>query len=342
MSRFNFLNLIFGNGNIHGTDKHDLIFGSFGKDDINAKDGDDIVLGLFGDDKISGGNGEDQLFGGFGNDIVVGNKGNDAMFGGHGYDQLVWNNGDGSDLMDGGKGYDIQQVNFDTDLVNDDLQNDDVVEFSVTEEGIQFARIEVNGQSEAGLFQLDIRNTELQETNFGGGEDTAIISGDVLNKIKLDLDGGDGVDTLDFSGTSGPISVDLVTGAIENDNGAGQDATAVNFENVTGTDSNDLIFGNDQNNVIRGGAGNDLMTGGKGADTFVFFEEDAGVDLILDFEFGVDQIQFFTTDPAVTTENLMGNMTQVGDDVELALDNKVITFEDSSITDFSADDFLIA
>ena len=84
------------------------------------------------------------------------------------------------------------------------------------------------------------------------------------------------------------------------------------------------------------------MSGGGGADTFVFFEEDQGIDLILDFEIGVDQMAFVTTDPNVTTENLLANMTQVGDDVELALNNKVITFEDALIADFSADDFMIA
>ncbi len=309
--------------NVTGTAFNDKIFGDHGDNVLAGQDGDDLLVGRGGDD------------------VITGNKGDDIMLGGRGNDQLVWNNGDGSDLINGGKGYDVQQVNFDTDLVNNDLQNDDVAEFSVTDDGIQFARIELNGQIERGLFQLDIRNTEVQETNFGGGADTAVITGDVLNQITLDLDGGDGVDTLDFSQASGPISVDLETGSIEIDNGAGTDALAVNFENVTGTDSNDFINGNDQNNVIRGGAGNDVMIGGGGADTFVFFEEDAGVDVILDFELGVDQLQFFTTDPDVTAENLMGNMTQVGDDLEIALNNKMIMFENTQLTDFSADNFLI-
>lgn len=559
MARFNFFNLIFGHGNTHGTEDKDIIVGSFGADDINAKGGDDLVFGLSGDDKISGGEGDDQLFGGFGDDVVIGNRGSDAMFGGQGDDRLVWNNGDGSDLMDGGEGHDVQQVNFDTDLVNDDLQNDDVAEFTVTDAGLQFARIEVNGQSEQGLFQLDIRNTEVQETNFGGGDDTAIINsgvldairldldggdgidtldfsqldtnvsvnlatgqivdnvffaaslpeefeigaslaaapvvetskaidfenvigtefsdaltgnawdnvisggdgndriaggagndtlignkgsdtvdggsgddkivwnngdgsdlfdggadddlvqvnfdtdlvnedlqnkdvaefsttdagvqfarievndqtenglfqldirntetletnfgggadtavitGDVLGEIMLDLDGGDGVDTLDLSQASGPVGVNLETGAIEVDHGAGQAATAINFENVTGTDSNDVIVGNAQDNVIRGGLGDDTMSGGAGADTFVFFEADIGVDVILDFEMGIDQLAFFTNDPEVTQDSLLSNLDQVGDDVELSLNNKVITFEDTQVADFSADMFMIA
>uniref|UniRef100_UPI00260AAEBC calcium-binding protein n=1 Tax=uncultured Roseobacter sp. TaxID=114847 RepID=UPI00260AAEBC len=280
MPSFNFFNLIFGNNTIHGTDRDDLIIGTFGDDNITAKDGDDLVFGLFGNDKIAGDLGDDMLFGGFGddtveggdgddyvsggfgNDRVVGNKGDDEMFGGRGDDLLVWNNGDGSDLMDGGKGYDIQQVNFDTDLVNDDLQNDDVAEFSVTDEGIQFARIEVNGQTERGLFQLDIRNTEVQETNFGGGEDTAVITGDVLNKIKLDLDGGDGVDTLDLSQAAEAVKVNLKKGTLN-------DSHAVNFENVVGTIFDDKIRGDKQDNILSGNDGDDKLFGKGGDDTII-------------------------------------------------------------------------
>jgi Ca2+-binding RTX toxin-like protein len=150
------------------------------------------------------------------------------------------------------------------------------------------------------------------------------------------------VDTLDLSQVAGPVAVDLADGSVEVDNGAGQDASAVNFENVIGTDSNDIIRGDDQDNVIRGGSGNDRMTGGAGADTFVFAESDVGVDVILDFEFGVDILSFQTSDPSVTTESLLAGATQVGDDVEFALSNKVITIQDALVTDFIADDFMIA
>ena len=301
----------------------------------------DKIVGDKGDNVLSGLDGEDRLNGRDGDDTIAGNKGDDKMFGGGGDDLLVWNNGDGSDLMNGGRGYDTQQVNFDTDLVNNDLQNDDVAQFSVTDTGIEFARIELNGQTSRGLFQLDIRETEVQETNFGGGDDTAVIQGDVLNEIMLNLDGGDGVDTLDFSQSSGPISVNLETGVIEIDNGAGQDASAINFENIIGTASSDVITGNAEDNVIRGGSGNNIMSGGAGADTFVFSQADVGVNTILDFQVGVDRLVFVTEDPEVTTANMLANMAQVGDDVELVLNNKVIMLEDMQVSDFSSDDFQI-
>ncbi|WP_299880244.1 calcium-binding protein [uncultured Sulfitobacter sp.] len=301
---------------------------------------DDTIKGDNQDNEISGLDGADKIFGRSGDDTLVGGKGDDIVKGGQGDDDLVWNNGDGSDLMDGGKGNDLVQVNFDTDLVNDDLQNKDVAEFSVTDKGVAFARIEVNDQTERGLFNLDVRNTETLETNFGGGEDTAVLVDNILDKIVLDLDGGAGIDTLDFSQLSSAVEVDLAAGTMASAGGT-KTSTAVNFENIEGTAFDDTITGDDQDNVIRGGAGNDVMQGGEGADTFVFFEEDQGVDVILDFELGVDSLAFFTTDPDVTTENLLGNMTQNGDHVDMTLNNKVVTFENTSIADFSADDFLI-
>jgi Ca2+-binding RTX toxin-like protein len=320
------------------------VIGTEFDDKITGDNDGNVISGLGGADRISGRNGDDTL---------VGGKGDDQVRGGKGDDLLVWNNGDGSDLMNGGRGEDVVQVNFDTDLVNDDLQNKDVAEFSVTNKGVQFARIEVNDQTERGLFQLDIRKTETLETNFGGGDDTAVIVDDVLDRITLDLDGGDGVDTLDLSQASSGLGVDLAAGTLGS-------AAAVGFENVTGTAFDDVIYGDDGVNVllggagndridgrggddvIDGGAGNDILAGGAGADTFVFKEGDAGVDVIIDFQVGIDTLAFQTSDPSVTAESLLAGATQVGDDVEFALPDKVITIQDALVTDFIADDFMFA
>ncbi|WP_424968471.1 calcium-binding protein [Dinoroseobacter sp. S375] len=342
-------NVFFANGVIAPEDFEGLDLGpavetskAIGFENVIGTEGGDQIIGNDADNVISGGSGDDRILGGDGDDTLIGNKGGDTVHGDAGDDTIIWNNGDGSDLFDGGADEDRVQVNFDTDLVNTDLQNKDVATFATTAEGVQFARIEVNDQSVNGLFQLDIRNTETLETNFGGGDDTAVLEGDVVNAITLDLDGGAGVDTLDLGAASGPVSVDLATGVIEIDNGPGPDGRAINFENVTGTASNDVLTGNDADNVIRGGSGDDTMSGGEGADTFVFFQEDAGVDVILDFEVGIDQLAFFTNDPDVTEANLLDSLSQTGDDVELALNNKLITFEDVEVADFTADMFLIA
>ncbi|MEL6913191.1 MAG: hypothetical protein AAFP13_01690 [Pseudomonadota bacterium] len=66
------------------------------------------------------------------------------------------------------------------------------------------------------------------------------------------------------------------------------------------------------------------------------------MNIITDLDANVDRLTFLTTDPDVTAETLLANLTQAGDDVELALNGKVITMEDALVADFAADDFMIA
>lgn len=300
-------------------------------ENVTGSEFGDVITGDDQANVLRGLGGVDLLRGGDGDDVIVGGKGNDVMLGEDGDDMLVWNNGDGSDLMVGGAGDDRVQVNFNTDLVNDDLQNKDVAEFSVTAEGVQFARVEVNDQAVNGLFQLDIRETETLETNFGGGDDAARIVDTVLDEIALDLDGGEGTDLLDFSQSAAGVSVDL-------EDGTAGTALVENFENITGSDFDDVITGDAAANVITGGAGNDILSGGAGVDTFVF-AENSGVDVINDFEFGVDSLQFVTSNADLSGEDVLGGLSQVGDDVELAFNDRLITIENANVGDFGADDF---
>ena len=103
------------------------------------------------------------------------------MFGGWGNDRMVWNNGDGSDLMEGGEGYDAAEVNgSDTD--------GDVFTIAANGDRVAFDRVNLVP------FSLDIGTTERLEVNGQGGDDT-ITGGDGLEGlIKLKLDGGAGDD----------------------------------------------------------------------------------------------------------------------------------------------------
>ncbi|GIT89999.1 hypothetical protein JANAI62_05180 [Jannaschia pagri] len=220
----------------------------------------DSLTGNTGDNEIRGLGGDDTLNGLDGADTLIGGKGNDQVFGGLGADLIVWNNGDGSDLFNGGAGTDTVQVNFNTDLVNTDLQNADVASFEVGQNGLLFARTELNGQTSAGLFTLDIREVETTKVVFGGGDDTAQLVGDVAAQAGLDLDGGSGIDTLDLQRVSSAVTATLDGGTIGS-------LTYRRFENVIGTEFADNLQGNSGVNVIEGGKGNDTLNGGGGRDT---------------------------------------------------------------------------
>ena len=69
------------------------------------------VNGGDGDDLLTGGSDNDDLRGDGGNDRVVGFRGTDDLEGGAGNDVLVWNNGDGTDVMDGDAGADEVEIN---------------------------------------------------------------------------------------------------------------------------------------------------------------------------------------------------------------------------------------
>ncbi|WP_299848305.1 calcium-binding protein [uncultured Roseovarius sp.] len=347
-------------------------------ENVIGTDFDDLIRGNSEENILTGGLGVDTLAGGAGDDTIIGNKGDDDMRGGSGDDRLVWNNGDGSDNMNGGRGYDTTEVNFFTDLVNFDLQNDDTARFEEAGKGITFARTELNGQTENGLFQLDINKVEAIETNFGDGNDTAELVGDVLSKIDIKLDGGDddadgpaknlakdakGGDTLDLSELGSGARVDLdindqdalhpqlrngdKTAPGLSEFGSVSDASGKNtavvndFENVIGTAFNDVIIGNAQDNVLTGGGGYDVMTGGEGADSFVFANHD-GHDAITDFDVTEDIIDLSGVSEIVDFRDLSKtHIAQVGDDV--VIDDHAgtkITLQDVEIGDLGVDNFL--
>ena len=94
----------------------------------------------------------------------------------------------------------------------------------------------------------------------GAGDDTILPLNDFMN-----ADGGDGVDTLDFSqltdqasGVTVNLETQTLTGAASFD--------IANFENVVGTDGNDTLTGSVGSNVLIGGAGDDTFIVATNAD----------------------------------------------------------------------------
>jgi Ca2+-binding RTX toxin-like protein len=82
------------------------------------------------------------------------------------------------------------------------------------------------------------------------------------------LDGGAGVDTLTFKGTTtGGVTVNLATQSGSAGDGAGD--SYKNFENIIGSNFNDTLVGGAGSNKLEGRAGDDYLDGGADADILI-------------------------------------------------------------------------
>ncbi|MDX0605063.1 calcium-binding protein [Sinorhizobium medicae] len=271
-------------------------------ENIVGGSGDDTITGDTAANTFRGGLGADVLDGGAGSDTVdfsdktqsvvlalngavnavatVGGTAEDTVrnveniIGGSGNDQFTgdtaantFRGGLGADELDGGAGSDT------TDY------SDKTASLVITLAGANAATVFVGGAAEDTL-----RNVE----NIIGGSGNDVFVGDALQNV---FDGGQGIDTVDYSASAKGIGVTL-DGANDAKVFVGNAAedTLRNVENITGTAFADVITGDAQANVLLGGGGGDLLKGGgrqdtidggAGSDTADFSDKTAGVVLTL-------------------------------------------------------------
>ncbi len=91
----------------------------------------------------------------------------------------------------------------------------------------------------------------------GSGDDSFAVHGAVPD-VALSLDGGGGVNTLDYSAYTTGVTINLAAGT------ATDLAGIVNFRNAVGGSGNNILVGNG-GNVLTGGPGRDLLIGGGSA-----------------------------------------------------------------------------
>jgi Ca2+-binding RTX toxin-like protein len=115
-----------------------------------------------------------------------------------------------------------------------------------------------------------------------GGNDWFVQTNDTSSIDRLFGDAG--TDTLDYSGASAGVVVQLSGYATTNGGGNITLATFANIENAVGSAFNDALIGNAGNNRLIGGTGGDWLVGGLGADAFVYQSSSDGAgDSIRDF-----------------------------------------------------------
>lgn len=187
---------------------------------------------------VSGGGGVDEITGSQVGDVITPDTGNDAVLGQDGDDTIIWNNGDGSDVVDG-------EAGDDRAVVNGSNAAGDVFTVNPNGQRVRFDRTNLVP------FSLDIGTTETLEMNGGGGDDTITGSTGLAPLIKLRMNGGDGNDTL--IGSDGDDTMDAGAGDDTMVCGAGHDVMA-------GNDGDDRMVWNN-------GDGSDVMDGQAGNDT---------------------------------------------------------------------------
>ncbi|HKN90128.1 MAG TPA: hypothetical protein VJ622_07585, partial [Acidimicrobiia bacterium] len=99
------------------------------------------------------------------------------------------------------------------------------------------------------------------EIDTGGGDDSVDTGGSpgtgAASEVAATVDGGSGVNTLDFSRAAGPVSANLFQGT------ASGAKKVTNFERIIGSPFSDDLVG-DHDNYIADGAGDDIVFAGAG------------------------------------------------------------------------------
>jgi hypothetical protein len=186
--------------------------------------------------------------------IIRGNSGNNILDG-KGIttymgsdDQLIGGAGNDTYIVSGVSGF------FNTTNITENLnEGTDTVQYSPTD---SFGDYTLG----ANLENLTLTGT----TDISGYGNTLnnVITGNSGNNF---LDGGVGVDTVNYSNATAVVTVNLSTNSAT---GGGGSDNLSNFENVIGSNFNDTLIGSSGNNTLTGAGGKDALTGGLGSDRF--------------------------------------------------------------------------
>lgn len=264
--------------------------------------GDWVLNGQAGADIITGNDGANVTFvGGDGNDTLTGKNGNDIF-------QYSGTTG-GMDIVDGGDGYDIVQATANNTTIGL-ASAANIEEIS----GGAFSNVTLQLGTGNDVFDSNlIALSGIASIRAGTGHDTIIgtygnesIFGEDGNDIIWGgygadiLNGGNGIDTLSYEGNWAGVTVNLAANTVSGGDADGD--TISLFENVIGSDNNDVITGSTAANVITGGAGDDTMDGGGGNDTFRIGLY-SGVDAIIGGS-GTDTVLFTENDAVLALSSL--------------------------------------
>ena len=156
-----------------------------------------------------------------------------------------------------------------------------------------------------------------------------------------------GIDTVSYAHVAAGaygigVTVDLSSTKAQKTVTAGRD-TLSGFENLTGSQFNDILKGNAGNNVIAGLGGNDKLTGAGGNDTFVFlpgFNKDTVTDFTAGLNSGPHDLIAFDHTIFADFDAVMAASTQVGASTVISFDaQNTVTLANVNLGTLHHDDF---
>jgi len=198
-----------------------------------------------------------QIDAGPGNDLILGGIGDDNINGGSGVDTLTYSDTyyqSGGPWRPGGVTVDLASGTTSGALGNDVVSGIENVfgsPYSDSLTGSAGPNLLQGGYAGDDTLSGGLGNDTLVPTNNAPGDDQ--------------IDGGAGVDAVDYSGSLNGVSLDLGAGT---ESGEGTD-TLTAVENAIGTGYADTITGSAGANTLSGRGGNDTIAGGLGDDTVV-------------------------------------------------------------------------
>ncbi len=247
---------------------------------------DDNLVGL---ENLTGSKFKDLLYGNNGVNVITGLAGDDLLHGFNGNDTLV--GGSGADILNGEDNSDTASYRDAASGVSVSLRTGEASGGDA--EGDTFISIEnLEGSEFADILEGSTGTSTL--TGLGGNDIFKATSGATAYK------GGEGIDSVEFTGSTVAVSVNLANGT-----GSGGNATGDTFEGIEwliGSDSNigDVLSGTDGEERFQGGIGNDTLQGARGDDSYVLqrggdqdYVTDIGGDrdyVVIDSAFSINEV----------------------------------------------------
>ncbi|MBE0413666.1 M10 family metallopeptidase C-terminal domain-containing protein [Yoonia sp.] len=300
-----------------------LLGGTAGNDILQGHDGDDVIIGGAGDDIIRDGAGSDTLTGGAGADVFILSADGetdtitDFTLGEDRIDLSLWPMlRDISQLTMTIQPYGMD-IRYGDELLIVQSADGQMIDYRLLTNadligGSRFPAFVQPGYPGPATPPPDLTPGEPPQLPQDQGEQfdlrssLAVIATANADRLRSALQGSAapaqppapdatpqvliGTAAVDF--LQGGAGNDILIGRAGNDlliGGAGPDLLIGGDGNddLDGGDGHDILYGGAGSDVLRGGAGNDILWGGDDDDTFIF---DSGIDIIADFEQGIDQI----------------------------------------------------